>query len=44
MRSSCHRSNRAEAGFTLLEVFATLVVLMLALTALAQFMAGVEQS
>jgi uncharacterized protein (TIGR02599 family) len=44
MRSFCRRSNRARAGFTLLEVFATLVVLMLALTALAQFMASIESS
>ena len=44
MRSFCRRSNRALAGFTLLEVFATLIVLMLALTALAQFMASIESS
>jgi uncharacterized protein (TIGR02599 family) len=44
MRSSCRRSNRSRAGFTLLEAFATVVVLMLALTALTQFMTSVDQS
>jgi uncharacterized protein (TIGR02599 family) len=44
MRSSCRRNNRARAGFTLLEVFATLVVLMLAMTALAQFMTSVDRA
>jgi uncharacterized protein (TIGR02599 family) len=44
MRSCCRRNNRARAGFTLLEVFATLVVLMLAMTALAQFMTSLDRS
>ena len=44
MRSCCLRGNHAQAGFTLLEVFATLVVLILALTALAQFMTSIESS
>ena len=47
MRSCCLRLNRARpprAGFTLLEVFATLTVLMLAITALVQFMDSVDQS
>jgi uncharacterized protein (TIGR02599 family) len=44
MRLSCRRNNRARAGFTLLEVFATLVVLMLAMTALAEFMTSVDRA
>jgi uncharacterized protein (TIGR02599 family) len=44
MRSFCRRNNRARAGFTLLEVFATLVVLMLAMTALAQFLSSLDRS
>ena len=47
MRSCFHRrkvGRKRRAGFTLLEVFATLVVLLLALTALMQFMDSVDQS
>jgi uncharacterized protein (TIGR02599 family) len=47
MRSCFRRSKAARtrcAGFTLLEVFTTLVVLLLALTALMQFMDSIDQS
>lgn len=47
MRSSFRRSNNARrrrAGFTFLEVFATLTVLLLVFVALAQFMGSIDKS